>query len=68
MGVYRVKQGETLDMICHRTYGRAAGYVELVLEANYRLADHMQVLPMGREIILPEVRTAPAKKLVNLWD
>lgn len=62
-------QGDTVDAICWRHYGRTAGVVEQVLDANPGLADLGTVLPMGTAITLPEVATqAPQRQVVNLWD
>lgn len=68
MAVYRVNQGETLDYICFKHYGSASGFVEKVLAANYRLADHMLALPAGLEIVLPEIKDEPTETLISLWD
>lgn len=62
-------QGDTVDAICWRHYGRTAGVVEQVLDVNPGLADLGTVLPMGTAITLPEVATqAPQRQVVNLWD
>lgn len=66
---YRTRQGDTLDAICWRHYGRESA-AEAVLEANPRLADHGPILPQGLEIELPELAApAPAAAtLIKLWD
>lgn len=65
----RAQQGDTVDAICWRYYGRTAGVVEQVLDVNPGLADLGAVLPMGTAITLPEVATqAPQRQVVNLWD
>lgn len=62
-------QGDTVDAICWRHYGRTAGVVEQVLDVNPGLADLGTVLPMGTAVTLPEVATqAPQRQVVNLWD
>ena len=43
----RSVQGDTVDLICWRTYGRTAGITEQVLEANPGLADLGAELPIG---------------------
>lgn len=62
-------QGESLDALCWRHYGRTAGVVEQVLEANPGLADIGVILPHGTLVNLP---SAPAQanqaQMVNLWD
>lgn len=69
--MYRTRQGETLDLICHQHYGQASGYVELVLAANYRLSSQPEILPMGIEINLPDLpdqtQVQPGT-MINLWD
>ncbi|RRA47068.1 tail protein X, partial [Cronobacter sakazakii] len=40
-------QGDTLDAICARHYGRTEGVVETVLTANPGLAELGAVLPHG---------------------
>lgn len=65
----RAQQGDTLDLICWRRYGRTAGITEAVLEANPGLADLGPIIPHGHLITLPD--TLPQAKqtsVVNLWD
>lgn len=65
----RTQQNETVDAVCWRHYGRTAGVVEAVLEANPGLADHGPVLPIGLLINMPEQQTAaPERQMVQLWD
>ncbi|MDN0362129.1 phage tail protein, partial [Escherichia coli] len=52
-------QGDTLDAICVRYYGRTEGVVEAVLAANPGLAELGAVLPHGTAVELPDVQTAP---------
>lgn len=61
-------QGDTIDMICHRYYGRTSGVTEQVLTANPGLADKGPVLPTGTVVNLPDRAPAAQKKLINLWD
>lgn len=61
-------QGDTLDIICWRHYGRTAGVVEAVLEANPGLADLGPVLPHGQRVVLPEQAPQPQTQTVQLWD
>lgn len=67
MKVY-AHQGDTLDVICARHYGRTEGVVETVLAANPGLAELGAVLPYGTAIELPDTDTAPTAETVNLWD
>ncbi|UYU32450.1 tail protein X [Siccibacter colletis] len=61
-------QGDTLDVICQRYYGRTQGVVESVLAANPGLASHGVILPHGTAVELPEVPASPTRENVNLWD
>jgi phage tail protein X len=63
------EQGDTVDALCWRHYGRTEGLVELVLEMNAGLADYGTTLPHGLEVTMPEPPTQQAKaQLVQLWD
>ena len=62
-------QNDTVDAICWREYGRSSGVVEMVLEANPRLAEFGAFLPMGIEVILPDIETPQQiKQTIQLWD
>lgn len=64
-------QGDTVDQICQRHYGRTAGITEQVYAANPGLADLGPILPLGTLVTLPDLPTQPAettRQLVNLWD
>lgn len=63
------QQGDTVDVLCWRHYGRTRGLVELVLEMNAGLADHGPVLPHGLAVEMPEPpATKPTAPLLQLWD
>ncbi|WP_435635339.1 tail protein X [Pseudomonas solani] len=64
----RALQGETLDALCWRLYGRTAGVTEAVLEANPGLADLGPHLPQGHRILLPAQAPQPQRQAVALWD
>lgn len=64
----RAHQGDTVDAICWRHYGRTAGVTEQVLLANPGLADFGPTLPHGTLVELPDITTPPQKRMVNLWD
>ncbi len=64
---YRTSQGDMLDWICWRHYGRTAETVEAVLEANPGLADHGPVFSAGLLITLPEVPEPERQTLPRLW-
>ncbi|GAB6176905.1 tail protein X [Desulfobaculum senezii] len=57
-----------VDAICQRHYGRTAGVVESVLEANPDLADLGPVLDAGVVIVLPELPAPEPDEGVSLWD
>ncbi|TXE33245.1 phage tail protein [Serratia marcescens] len=62
------RQRETVDMICHRHYGKTAGVTEAVMNANPGIADMGVFLPHGIAIEMPDQVTAPAADTVQLWD
>ena len=69
MATVRAVQGDTVDAICFRYYGRTAGVTEAVLEANPGLADLGPTVPIGHVVTLPEItEQAEQKTAVNLWD
>ena len=66
---YRTRDGDSLDAVCWRHYGRQAGAVEAVLEANLGLSEVGPILPAGFVIGLPELpNTVPKIETVSLWD
>jgi phage tail protein X len=64
----RAAQGDTLDAICWRHYGRTAGVVEQVIDANPGLAELGPILPHGTAVQLPDITTQQQRKTVQLWD
>lgn len=66
----RAQQGDTVDLICWRTYGRTANITEAVYAANPGLAELGPILPHGQLINLPALENTPtrADTRVNLWD
>ncbi|MBF7683869.1 tail protein X [Acinetobacter sp. B5B] len=62
-------QNDSIDSICWRYYGRSSGVVEMVLQANPKLAVFDAILPMGTDVLLPDIST-PQKTVttINLWD
>lgn len=70
MQTVRASQGDTLDALCYRVFGRTAGVTEAALEANTGLADLGPVLPMGTLVTLPDPADAvqPDVDIVQLWD
>ncbi|EBG8978857.1 tail protein X [Citrobacter freundii] len=61
-------QGDTLDAICTRHYGRTEGVVETVLQSNPGLSELGVILPHGTEIDLPDVQSSPVTNTINLWE
>ena len=69
MAAVIASQGDTVDAICWRYYGRTAGVTELVLEANPGLADLGPIIPHGTQVTLPDAAPqAEQRQVVNLWD
>ena len=66
MSNYTCVDGDVLDAICWRFYGRV-DVLWQVLEANPGLAELGAVYPTGLVIKLPEVGQ-PVKSTVRLWD
>ncbi len=67
---HRSQQGDTVDLICQRHYGRTAIVTEAVYNANAGLCELGPYLPLGTLITLPsiELTTTPAQTRVSLWD
>ncbi|MAM73387.1 tail protein X [uncultured Tistrella sp.] len=72
--LYRTIDGDVLDRICWRHYGRHDVVAE-VLAANPGLAGKGPVYPANLAVLLPDVpratagRTIPvARERVRLWD
>jgi phage tail protein X len=65
----RTQQGDTVDLLCWRHFGRTQGLVEVVLEMNPGLADHGPVLPHGLVVEIPEApEDKPVTPLLKLWE
>jgi phage tail protein X len=65
---YRSKEGDTVDVIAWRYYGRQNDLiVERVLEANPGLADYGPTLPEGVRVALPEIDDEQSTESVRLW-
>lgn len=61
-------QGQTLDSVCLKHYGRTAGVTEQVLAFNPGLASQGAVMPMGTKIKLPVINETATRRTVALWD
>lgn len=68
MDITNAQQGDTVDLICQRHYGRTAGVTEAVLAANPGLADLGPVLPIGTPVRLPVHTPNPPRPTLQLWD
>jgi phage tail protein X len=72
--VYTTRQGDMIDLIAYRHYGRhIPGAVEAILEINRHrgLVDYGPRLPVGLTIALPESGALPTpaeQSLITLWD
>jgi phage tail protein X len=66
MILYRTRQGDMLDAICKAHYGNE-DMVEPVYDANPRLAELGPILPMGVEIVLPELSAQTVARPIRLW-
>lgn len=68
---YLVKTaGEMLDQICLAHYGSTANYTEMVLAANPGLSFQGEFVPIGTEILLPEIKQEKSldTQFKSLWD
>lgn len=66
--IYTTKDGETLDYICWKYYGKTLGVVEKVLVANRNLSEYDAVLPAGVKIELPVLEDDKSSKKIKLWQ
>jgi phage tail protein X len=66
---YIAKQGDVVDLICARYYGRTRDVTEMVLDANPGVAALGPVLPMGTALVMPDApRSTKMPVLLSLWD
>ena len=66
---YTTRQGETVDIACLNHYGRTSVVVETVLAVNPGLAALGPLLPLGTEILMPDMPSVSAeRRLTSLWD
>ncbi|CDL87246.1 tail protein X [Xenorhabdus cabanillasii] len=63
----RAFQGDTVDLLCWRHYGRTQGVVEQVLEANPELCLTTR-LTAGQCVELPDITPPPNQDIIQLWD
>ncbi|KAB8305394.1 phage tail protein [Rouxiella chamberiensis] len=67
MKVY-AEQGDTVDSLCWRYYGRTESVVEHVYAANVGLAAQGAILPHGYAVELPDISLPAVSETVSLWD
>lgn len=67
MKVY-TEQGDTVDSLCWRYYGRTESVMEQVYAANVGLAAQGAILPHGYAVELPDITLAAVSETVSLWD
>ena len=65
---FTTRQGDVLDQIALRAYGRTGEATEALLAANPHLAGLPARLPAGVEVVLPELAETVTKPTVRLWD
>ncbi|MDR5887573.1 tail protein X [Vreelandella janggokensis] len=65
---YRTKDGDTVDWVCWRAYGRLSERItEKVLEANPGVAEHGPLLPGGLQLNLPDIEQPAPTRRIRLW-
>jgi len=62
------EEGDTVDSLCWRYYGRTESVVEQVYAANVGLAEVGAILPHGYAVELPDITQAAVSETVSLWD
>lgn len=68
MRTLTAQEGDTLDRLIYRYYGKTAGLVEQALELNPQLAK-VPILPMGQIVNMPEQTTSVVvKDTLQLWS
>ncbi|WP_447529800.1 tail protein X [Vreelandella sp. TE19] len=67
--VAHAHQGETLDALLYRVYGKTAAITEQALKMNPHLADQGPVLTEGTPVTLPPPDTRETvKPKIQLWS
>ncbi|MFJ5855398.1 tail protein X [Enterobacter cancerogenus] len=61
-------EGDTVDLLCWRHYGKSAGVTEQVYQANPGLCDKGALLPAGTVVYLPEIARKATREVIQLWD
>lgn len=68
MSIYLTIEGDVVDHIAFRIYGRSDGATERLLEANPGLADRGPVLPAGIAVQLPPPPAQAPRQAIRLWS
>lgn len=66
--IYTTIEGDMLDYICWKYYGKTSNYVEKVLAANTHLAEYGTILPAGIKIFLPVIDEPKSLQKIKLWQ
>lgn len=66
--IYTTIEGDLLDYICWKYYGKTSNYVEKVLAANPHLAEYGAILPAGIKIFLPVINELKSSQKIKLWQ
>ena len=66
----RAAQGDMLDYLVWKHYGRTEGIVEQVLDhpKNYGLPEQPSILPLGTRVYMPVIEDPIAIPTFKLWD
>lgn len=64
----RSVHGDTLDLICHRHYGRTQKVTETVMMANPSIDFSQPVLPLGTLVKLPVIEQTTTQETITLWS
>jgi len=69
MTTIQSRNGDMLDAVVHRFYGRTDGTIEFVLEENPSLAQSGPVLTTGQKIHAPPLppTAAEEQQTIKLW-
>lgn len=67
MKVY-AHQGDTVDALCQRYYGKTQDVTEQVLLNNPGLADQGPILPHGYPVDMPDIVQFESVQTLQLWD
>ncbi|MNC03997.1 Phage Tail Protein X [compost metagenome] len=67
---YVTRDGDRLDQICLKVYGKTGKTTEEVLYqvANYGVVDMCAIFSAGQVIDLPEISAEPIVKETQLWE